>query len=303
MKAPKFRQKVKRSQSAMEYLMTYGWAILIIAIVLSVLFQLGVFNGNTFGVKAQPGACQVTRVASGQTLQTSLTGECQGFQPEYTLQLPGGTGVYVNVPYESDLNAVGSNIAFSFSYWFKSNSFSAGQSLIAKNGQYCSSLTTNPQLKDGDLNNHGSTYAGSMSTGTWYFETVTISAGATNTIIMYLNANPVASYSGVWAPSTDANALYIGGVNSGVTTSCGAVVGTLNGQISNVQIYNKTLTSGEVNSLYFEGIGGAPIDPTAIVGWWPLNGNLNDYSGNNDNGQLIGSGSYSSFWQSGYTQP
>ncbi|MCL5430439.1 MAG: hypothetical protein M1504_03095 [Candidatus Marsarchaeota archaeon] len=37
-----------RSQSAMEYLMTYGWAILIIAVVLGVLFQLGVFNGSNF---------------------------------------------------------------------------------------------------------------------------------------------------------------------------------------------------------------------------------------------------------------
>jgi hypothetical protein len=33
-----------RAQSAMEFLMTYGWAILIIAVVLGSLFQLGVFN-------------------------------------------------------------------------------------------------------------------------------------------------------------------------------------------------------------------------------------------------------------------
>ncbi|MGC8662475.1 MAG: hypothetical protein ACP5RT_01670, partial [Candidatus Micrarchaeia archaeon] len=30
-----------KAQSAMEYLMTYGWAILIIAVVLGALFQLG----------------------------------------------------------------------------------------------------------------------------------------------------------------------------------------------------------------------------------------------------------------------
>lgn len=30
----------------MEYLMTYGWAILIIAVVLAALFSLGVFNGS-----------------------------------------------------------------------------------------------------------------------------------------------------------------------------------------------------------------------------------------------------------------
>ncbi len=35
-----------RAQSAMEYLMTYGWAILIIAVVLAALFAIGVFNGS-----------------------------------------------------------------------------------------------------------------------------------------------------------------------------------------------------------------------------------------------------------------
>jgi len=38
----------KKAQSAMEYLMTYGWAILIISIVLASLFNLGVFGGSTF---------------------------------------------------------------------------------------------------------------------------------------------------------------------------------------------------------------------------------------------------------------
>ena len=37
-----------RLQSAMEYLMTYGWAILIIAVALAVLFYFGVFNPSSF---------------------------------------------------------------------------------------------------------------------------------------------------------------------------------------------------------------------------------------------------------------
>ncbi len=36
------------AQSAMEYLMTYGWAILIISIVLAALFALGVFSSSSF---------------------------------------------------------------------------------------------------------------------------------------------------------------------------------------------------------------------------------------------------------------
>jgi len=34
----------KKGQSAMEYLMTYGWAILVIIIVIAVLFYIGVLN-------------------------------------------------------------------------------------------------------------------------------------------------------------------------------------------------------------------------------------------------------------------
>ena len=41
------RRTTFRAQSAMEYLMTYGWAILIIAVVLGALFSLGVFSGSS----------------------------------------------------------------------------------------------------------------------------------------------------------------------------------------------------------------------------------------------------------------
>ncbi len=44
----KMNKKATKAQSAMEYLMTYGWAILIIAVVLAALDLLGVFNGSAF---------------------------------------------------------------------------------------------------------------------------------------------------------------------------------------------------------------------------------------------------------------
>ncbi|MBW2999812.1 hypothetical protein KY339_04005, partial [Candidatus Woesearchaeota archaeon] len=37
-----------KAQSALEYLMTYGWAILIVIIVGAALYALGVFNPGTF---------------------------------------------------------------------------------------------------------------------------------------------------------------------------------------------------------------------------------------------------------------
>jgi hypothetical protein len=56
------------------------------------------------------------------------------------------------------------------------------------------------------------------------------------------------------------------------------------GYISNVQIYNASLDAGEVQSMYAEGIGGTPQVLQNLVGWWPLNGDANDYSGKNANG-------------------
>ena len=72
--------------------------------------------------------------------------------------------------------------------------------------------------------------------------------------------------------------------------------------MANVQLYNTSLSSSELLLLYTEGIGGAPIRPQNLTGWWPLNGNANDYSGNGNNGQLNGV-TFSSSWENGYTAP
>ncbi len=48
------RRRSSRAQSAMEYLLTYGWSILVLMIVLATLYALGVFN---FGAEAGSGSC------------------------------------------------------------------------------------------------------------------------------------------------------------------------------------------------------------------------------------------------------
>ncbi|MCL4404377.1 LamG domain-containing protein [Candidatus Marsarchaeota archaeon] len=57
-----------------------------------------------------------------------------------------------------------------------------------------------------------------------------------------------------------------------------------NGSISNVQLYSQVFNYTELKALYKEGISGGPINSSSFVGWWPLNGNANDYSGNGNNG-------------------
>ncbi|MGC8688398.1 MAG: hypothetical protein ACP5RQ_03310, partial [Candidatus Micrarchaeia archaeon] len=75
-----------------------------------------------------------------------------------------------------------------------------------------------------------------------------------------------------------------------------------NGLLANIQFYNTSLSSNEIQSLYQEGIGGVPINLQNLTGWWPLNGNANDYSGNNQNG-IPNNVVFTSLWENGYNQP
>jgi hypothetical protein len=72
---------------------------------------------------------------------------------------------------------------------------------------------------------------------------------------------------------------------------------------ANLQLYNASLSANQIQALYQEGIGGAPIDLQHLVGWWPLNGDANDYSGNGNNGQMYGRITFVSNWWQGYTPP
>jgi len=69
--------KAKKAQSAMEYLMTYGWAILIVIIVAAALYALGVFNPATFTGRTATGFQVIGAptdwdLTSGGTLTLSL---------------------------------------------------------------------------------------------------------------------------------------------------------------------------------------------------------------------------------------
>ena len=48
-----------------------------------------------------------------------------------------------------------------------------------------------------------------------------------------------------------------------------------NGYLSNIQLYHSLLSFSQINSLYKEGILGAPLP--GVEDWWPLNGSARDY--------------------------
>ena len=66
---------MKKSQAAMEFLMTYGWAILIIMIVMAILFSLNIFNPRVPNscISVSPITCYDIRLDESKTIQIVLS--------------------------------------------------------------------------------------------------------------------------------------------------------------------------------------------------------------------------------------
>jgi len=90
------RKASAKAQSAMEYLMTYGWAILIVAVVLGSLYNLGVFNGAAFlgtsCISASGFYCTNPTLSTGGVLTVTI-GQATGttFNNAYLYFVPSGT--------------------------------------------------------------------------------------------------------------------------------------------------------------------------------------------------------------------
>ncbi|MEM4066905.1 MAG: LamG domain-containing protein, partial [Candidatus Micrarchaeaceae archaeon] len=268
-------------------------------VVLGALYSLGVFNSTNFAPKAPPGSCQVFRPNGPYTTSfINLMGVCNGEMPEYVANFNGGNS-YIQLN-----NELGGASALTVSLWFNTRTLASGGAQYGwideefvwgyKFGQpaatsFCFATTAGSWAWCAAPNTQYT-----FSTNTWYFIAFT-----------YSNGNPVEFY----VDGTN----YPGPTESGVLTTgssgplrIGPAISTqndaLNGTMANVQLYNTSLSQAEITALYQEGIGGAPIDLQNLVGWWPLNGNANDYSGNGNNG-VPSNVTFVSNWYSGYTPP
>ena len=286
----------------MEYLMTYGWAILIIAVVLGALFSLGVFNGANFAPKAPPGACQVFRPnGPGTTSFINLEGVCNGMLPEYVAVFNGAGAVALALYSAPEVNPCTITLT-AWSYESGVPADSGGGGIVGI--QIYSDITSNAiavRFEEGTSGAADDWFAQGNYANKWIFTAITL---VSNTVrIGYINGvayqDPSSNSIGCMHYLTPSQIAYpppdaIGYWNSPAQY--------FSGDIANAQIYNTSLSSNEINALYLEGIGGAPIDLQNLVGWWPLNGNANDYSGNMNNGQATNV-IYTSSWTSGYTPP
>ena len=288
-------------QSAMEYLMTYGWAILIIAVVLGALFQLGIFNLSTFAPKATPGSCQIIRPDGPSTTRfINMEGACSGELPQYVAKFDGHT-TYVDMGNPTVLNLAGST--FTITAWinpsYPVNPYGSYGQIVARTdsggnggyefGWYGSTRCSTTYVTNGLTTIYSSD---NVCAGSWAFVALTSSI---TSAIFYVNGKQSNSGAIIFPSSTQ---------NTGIGKAPGRTSPVLNfnGMISNVQIYNSSLSSNEITTLYNEGIGGAPVQLNNITAWWPLNGDVKDYSGNGNSG-TPSSITFTSSWASNYYAP
>ena len=292
-----------KSQSAMEYLMTYGWAILVIAVVLAALYSLGIFNPSTFAPKASAGSCEVVR-PFGPTTTTDihLEGTCTNMLPKYVASFDGSSIIYSNISeMPSGIQQRTAVVWFSDPNPSQNEDFllSYGSTDCITDGGRFFEINVGHDPNEMQINawctNQNIPYK--ISPNAWYF-----TAYAYNGTYQfgYLGASgKIYSVNGKFNENVTHNLLYIG-AREGIL---GTGYGYANGMIANVQIYNEALSESQIYALYQEGIGGDPIDLQNLVAWYPLNGNANDYSGNDNNGKVLGTIDYSSTWYRTYSAP
>jgi hypothetical protein len=271
-----------KSQAAMEYLMTYGWAILIIALTLAVLYSLGIMNPKNFLPRSPPGSCFVFRPnGPGTTDFVSLQGTC-GYLPMYVASFNGVNG-YINCGNNTNLKLY--DKSFTLQAWIKpATNIPTGSRftvLAYYNPGWIMDLPDDSNVEGYRFYNGSIDYKYAPPSGLVSLEWtqfVVVRDLSTNTLSIYLNGNIKQSWS-MRLVGNSPNPLLIGRRTDGYY---------FNGFISNVQIYNTALTPQEIQYLYQQGLGGGPIRLGSLVGWWPLNGDAKDYSGNNNHGTING---------------
>ena len=289
----------------MEYLMTYGWAILIISVVLVALFQLGVFNQYAFAPRQQPGSCYVFRPYGPHSSSLiALSGVCTNSLPEYVGSFNGGSTYIATAPVDS--------AQMTISIWVSFTSTSqSSQGMVGLENGGCNQgyelFLEGDYVKWRSNGPFADVYTTSFipNVDQWYNIVATYN-GFTATL--YRNGTVLASTNGAGSLVATATNTILGAIGAPgpfeVPPFCSGYL--LNGQMSNVQIYNTSLSANEVQALYLEGIGGAPTVLQNLAAWWPLNGNGNDYGGNNYNATVNPTANtvfYTGQWTTGYSVP
>lgn len=215
---------------------------------------------------------------SGSNNIGTLKGYTFWSDPDYVAGFDGTTS-YVAVSTPSSLQLTKQT----WSFWFLSNGFVNNQRLLGMGNPPTSGLEAyinGAQALAFNTMAASCTTVTSLVKNTWYHAALTWDGTNLECYLNGMSQNVISSgFSGaIQASST----LFLG------ADSFSPAKYFFPGVISDLQVYNTALSPNQIMQLYNGGIGAAPIVTANTVGWWPLDGDSNDYSGNGNNGTIFG---------------
>jgi len=366
--------KVKRSQSALEYMMTYGWAILIIVIVAVILYSMGIFNpsssisititgfqqtpvssaictpkgvlvvsledatGNLINVTAVNstvnGKVAITHpnqlINPGNLARVLILGGCSNISnthfssqikityTEPGQQLPGpyvSTGSITGTTSSFVQNTVAEFVVNKSQIYIPNSTTMYN---MWQGGPYTFSVWVNLTYDSPSCQHYpcvallqveygctsGLQDYMANSSGFWTNElewnvTHTSCANGQTSPTVFVPFNNWILITGIFGYNTSSSSYYLTicvdakceespytldhpGYQGTGAMSIGAY--QLSGEIANVQLYDQVLSQNQIKTIFDEGYAGIPPTTNGLIAWLPLDGNANDYSGNNNNG-------------------
>ncbi|MFH1193616.1 MAG: LamG domain-containing protein [bacterium] len=220
-----------------------------------------------------------TGTVTGTTTSTGRIGQARTFN---------GISNVINVANESNFDFT---TAFTLSGWIKAKGSNFYYGVIAKGdgGDGWDLILHSGRLRMGlrgtsQIDNSG--VGNDIRDDKWHYFTI---VNTTSNIKTYVDNVMVSSYNGTWTATTNNTLVQIGDRQ---------LLGTLDGSLDDVRIYNYALSAAEVANLYSSAKVNYISAPsrTGLVGYWTMDANdmsatgatLYDKSGKNNNGTVTG---------------
>ena len=238
-----------------------------------------------------PGPYTSTGTVAGTATSTILQPFVASFAAPYNVSTTTSNDnsyMYYTLPASTGLADVG-NFTFTITGWVKmpkeNGPGNTGQWMAdglfyfgptPTTGRYAAFIFTPPAPQDVihtcDNDIHSNSFSVSVFNNSWYFFAASINS--TDGLFQLGSTQSVVGDSG--------NSRYSDGyIAVGASFSCGDF--GLIGDLTDLQLYNSSLSAQELMNIYNEGINGGPIISNGLVAFWPLNGTLKDYSGHGFN--------------------
>lgn len=252
------------------------------------------------GGSAGPAAVTATAFYQANGMANNLTGWWPmnlGSGPEvYDISGYGNTGTTANATYAfpafasmfngnsyMTTNAISNSPnTITINLWVRPAAYSNDAAIIGQGNVGTDSweIFQTQKSYEFDVYGVGSADFGNVNANAWSMITASYNALSEN-LTAYVNGLPVGTFS--FSTELYSNAPILFGYSEGDSQAT-----YYKGMMANIQLYNESLSSNAIYTLYSDGLQTPPVFSSKLLGWWPLEGNGADYGTYGNNAVISG---------------